>query len=338
MSSLCARFPCLSTTLLSLLFAIGLNSVQVGCVTGQRGGAAEGPLTHDDWQAWQVLDAKTGRVVPYTDWLKALETEEIVYLGEEHYNQHHIDAAMRILSAFLADGIRPAIGMEMFGWDGQPALNEYVSANPQRKDEFLEQVQWKANWGGAFDNYEPLVLFAREHRLPLYAMNPPKALIRRVVKSGLAQAREGTDWKQWGLDHEEITDDPAYRERIFDQLRRCHGGGADDDYRTMYEASMVRDEGMAKTLVTALETMPRHTPDSTQLILSYTGGGHIQYKLPVPKRVSRRLSGEVRQVTIYLASFDHTRTAEIRELLQEGIADYIWLTPMSGQGPVQRCR
>lgn len=336
MSSLSLGFRSIRSTLLSLLLVIGLGGMQVGCATDRHIGVPE--AKHDEWQAWQVLEAKTGRTISYNDWLKDLETDEIVYLGEEHYNPHHIAAAIRILSALTADGIQPAIGMEMFAWDGQSALNQYVSSSPQEKEEFLDQAQWKVNWGGAFDNYEPLVLFAREHRLPLYAMNPPKALIRRVVKSGLAQAREGTDWKQWGLDQEEIVDDPAYRARIFDQLRRCHGGGADEDYRTMYEASMVRDEGMAKTLVTALEKMPRQAPGSKRLILSYTGGGHIQYKLPVPERVSRRMSGQVRQVTIYLASFDHTRIAEIRELMQEGIADYIWLTPMNDHGPVQRCR
>lgn len=336
MCSLSLRFCFIRSTLLPLLLAIGLSILQVGCATDQPIDRAE--ATHDEWQEWQVLDTKTGRAVSYNEWLKSLETEEIVYLGEEHYNPNHIDAAIRILSALTADGIHPVIGMEMFGWDGQSALNEYVSANPQEKGQFLEQVQWKANWGGAFDNYEPLVLFAREHHLALYAMNPPKALIRHVAKSGLSQARQGTDWKRWGLEQEEIVDDAAYRARIFDQLRRCHGGGADEEYQTMYEASMVRDEGMAKTLVTALEKLPHQTANSKRLILSYTGGGHIQYKLPVPERVSRRLSGQVRQVTIYLASFDPTRTAEIRALLHEGIADYIWLTPMSDHGPVQRCR
>jgi hypothetical protein len=106
----------------------------------------------------------------------------------------------------------------------------------------------------------------------------------------------------------------------------------------MYEASMVRDEGMAKALVSLLETMRRESPDERRMIVSYTGGGHIQYNLPVPARVARRLSGHVRQVTVYLTAYDASRMEEIRELLREGIADYVWLTPPAGHGPVQRCR
>jgi hypothetical protein len=106
----------------------------------------------------------------------------------------------------------------------------------------------------------------------------------------------------------------------------------------MYEASMVRDEGMAKTLAEAIQAS-RHVPDGPRsLLLSYTGGGHIQYALPVPKRVARRLSGQVRSATVYLASYDQTRRDELRELMRDAIADYIWLTPLSRHGAPQRCR
>jgi len=169
-------------------------------------------------------------------------------------------------------------------------------------------------------------------------MNPPKPLIRDVVKRGLLQARQEEEWKTWGLAQEDIVDDPAYRAKILDQLRRCHGGGAEDDYRTMYEASMVRDEGMAKTLVTALETLRQESAGGRAILVSYTGGGHIQYRLPVPNRVARRLAGHVRQATVYLTAFDSGRSPDIRELVQDPIADYVWLTPVSGQSPVQRCR
>ncbi|HEX7765624.1 MAG TPA: hypothetical protein VF443_02855, partial [Nitrospira sp.] len=72
--------------------------------------------------------------------------------------------------------------------------------------------------------------------------------------------------------------------------------------------------------------------------LSYTGGGHIQFNLPIPKRVARRMEGRIAQATVYLASFDHTRIEDIQDLVQDGIADYVWLTPISRQGPPQRCK
>ena len=289
------------------------------------------------WQPWQVLESRTGRVVATSEWLKELKHNDVVYIGEEHFNQYHIEAALTILEQLFSDGIQPTIGMEMFGWDGQPALDTYLSNGDLARSAFLEQVLWKQNWGGAFEAYEPLVTFARDRHLTIRAMNPPKPLIRRVVKQGLEVARQDSEWSVWGLRQEEIVDDPAYHTRIIEQLRQCHGGGTDEDYRTMYEASMVRDEGMAKTLVTRLEELRREKVEPRGIIVSYTGGGHIQYGLPVPNRVARRFSGQAKQTTIYLTSFNASRINDVQELLREQIADYIWLTPMSAKGPPQRC-
>jgi hypothetical protein len=109
----------------------------------------------------------------------------------------------------------------------------------------------------------------------------------------------------------------------------------------MYEASMFRDEGMAKVIAEALR---RERRDMTAAsgpkpgpIVSYTGGGHIQYRLPVPNRVQRRSGASVAQATIYLTSFEPGRTDELRELMREGVADYLWLTPIGANGPPKRC-
>lgn len=307
-----------------------------GCIPEHR--AIIGSGHEEGWKPWQVLETQTGRVVSSSEWLKDLENYEIIYLGEEHFNKFHIEAALRVLDQVFSDGIQPTIGMEMFGWDGQAALDDYLSKGPLGREEFLEQVRWTQNWGGAFEDYEPLVAFARERQLSIRAMNPPKPLIRRIVKLGLEQVRQDPEWTQWGMHQEEIVDDPSYRARIVDQLERCHGGGSGEHFRTMYEASMVRDEGMAKTLAAKLNELRRDKGGPRSIIVSYTGGGHIQYKLPVPVRVARRLAGHVNQTTIYMTSFDASRIEEIRELMRERIADYIWLTPMSAKGPPQRCR
>jgi hypothetical protein len=159
-----------------------------------------------------------------------------------------------------------------------------------------------------------------------------------VAKKGLEQARREADWARWGMQEETIVDDPSYREKIFGQLRACHGGGSDEMYQTMYEASMVRDEGMAKTIVSLLDSLRRLADPTAGPIVSYTGGGHIQYNLPVPQRVGRRVSGAIQQTTLYMTSYEEGRHEELREMLTGKIADYIWLTPVSGRGMPRRCR
>lgn len=291
----------------------------------------------EEWQPGHILDTRTGRVLPFSELMTNLEQVDIVYLGEEHHNSHHIQAALKVLDQLVADGIEPTIGMEMFGWDGQPALDAYVATRQPATNEFLEQVRWKQNWGGAFEDYAPLVTFAQDRHLSVLAMNPPKPLIRRVVKLGLDQARQEPEWAPWGILQEDIVDDPAYREKILDQLKRCHGG-TEEHFRTMYEASMVRDEGMARTLVRRQEEFRRENDGSRRMIVSYTGAGHVQYNLPVPKRVARRLGGDIKQTTIYMMSFEPGLSTDIRALMQTAIADYIWLTPMGKSSSAKPCR
>ena len=101
---------------------------------------------------------------------------------------------------------------------------------------------------------------------------------------------------------------------------------------------MVRDEGMAKTIAAGLKELRRDTNGSRKVMVSYTGGGHIQYQLPVPMRVARRVTPDAKQVTVYMTSFDTSRLEDIRESVRERIADYIWLTPMGRKGPPPRCR
>jgi uncharacterized iron-regulated protein len=263
--------------------------------------------------------------------------QEIIYLGEEHHNRFHIDAAMMVLQKLKADGRTPALAMEMFGWDGQAALDQYVSGLEINRQEFLEAVLWRQNWGGPFEDYEPLVRLAKEHHWAVDAMNPPKPLVRIVAKNGLAQAASDPMMAQWGMKDEAIVDDPIYRARILEQLQACHGKGDDSLYQTMLDASMFRDEGMAKTLVNRLNQIRSVSETMAGPLVSYTGAGHIQYNLPVPKRVARRLTGQVRQVSVYMTSFDVGRIEEFQDMLREKIADYLWLTPVSAKGPPRRC-
>ena len=321
----------LSITALLLILNIGCTQEHAHILSPQK-------QEMGNWQPWHVIETQTGQILSSTDLMKKLASYEVVYLGEEHHNQYHIEAALQILEQLSSDGFQPVIGMEMFGWDGQPALDSYVSQSPLSRSEFLDQVRWTQNWGGAFEDYEPLVSYARNRGLSVRAMNPPKPLIRQIVKAGLAKVREEPEWTQWGMHQEEIIDDPTYHARIVDQIQRCHGGGSEDHFRTMYEASMVRDEGMAKTLAAELNKQRQNTSESRSIIVSYTGGGHIQFSLPVPMRVARRVTPPIKYTTVYMTSFDTSRLDDIRESVHERIADYIWLTPMGKKGPPQRCR
>jgi len=322
-----------------VLLVVGALWFTVACMSGGGAGSSDASQDgrHAPFKEWQVIDTATGRPVSLDQWTALLLQQDIIYLGEEHHNRFHIDAAMTVLRRLKAEGRTPALAMEMFGWDGQAALDQYLFGSEMNRQEFLKAVRWQQNWGGSYEDYEPLVRLAKEQHWAVDAMNPPKPLVRIVAKNGLAQAESDPMMEQWGMKDETIVDDPIYRTRILQQLQACHGGGADSLYQTMFEASMVRDEGMAKTLVHRLNQIRSGSNTMAGPLVSYTGGGHIQYNLPVPKRVARRLTDQVRQVSVYMTSFEVGRIEELQDMIREKIADYLWLTPVSMQGPPRRC-
>lgn len=315
---------------------IGLLWMTASCAATDASVSPTPPST--EFREGQIIDTANGQFISLEQLVSHLLQQDVVYLGEEHHNRFHINSALSVLNGLSAAGRRPVLAMEMFGWDAQPLLDRYVGGAELSRQEFLSQVGWSQNWGGAFETYEPLVAFAKHERLGLVALNPPKSLVRLVAREGLDHARQEADWKRWKMQDETIVDDPLYRQRIFDQLRACHGGGSDDMYRTMYEASMVRDEGMARTVVALVESIRERSDALAGPVVSYTGGGHVQYNLPVANRVVRRLSGNVRQTSLYMTSYERGRQDDVREMLDGKIADYVWLTPVSGEGMPRRCR
>lgn len=282
---------------------------------------------------WRIIHVPTREAVSFEALLDRLAGADVAYLGEEHHNRHHVDAAGRVLEGLLARGRRPVLAIEMFAWDGQEALTRYVSDARVERERFLKDSRWKENWGGDFADYEPLIQLARRRALPVLAMNPPRALVRTIARQGLSRAMEDSGMARWGMRGEPVVDDPAYRKVIMRQLRECHGGMPDAAYERIYEASMFRDEGMAKTLVSRLQALEGNAGP----IVSYTGGGHIQHRLPVPERVARRRGKPVRQITVYMQALEHDHPEYVDELLEERIADYVWLTPIGDHGPPARC-
>ena len=322
-----------------VLLVVGVFWITVACTKGGGARSSLAPQERHDvpFKEWQIIDTATGQAISLDQWTALLLKQDIIYLGEEHHNKFHINAAMTVLRRLKAEGRVPALAMEMFGWDGQAALDQYLSGSEESRQEFLTAVRWQQNWGGPYEDYEPLVLLAKEQHWSIDAMNPPKALVRIVAKNGLAGAESDPLMAQWDMKDEAIVDDPLYRTRILQQLQACHGGGPDSLYQTMFEASMLRDEAMAKTLVHRFNRIRSGTDMLAGPLVSYTGGGHIQYNLPVPKRVARRLNDQIRQVSVYMTSFEVGRTQELQDMIREKIADYLWLTPVSMQGPPRRC-
>ena len=297
------------------------------------GVACAGIHDHPALKIGQLFDVKTNQVIAFESLKPRLLSADVIYIGEEHYTPSHIEAALKIMDTVLETGHKPALAMEMFGWDGQVALDRYIRGDIINEEQFLQESAWENNWGGDFEDYQPLIGYSKTHRLSVYALNPPRDLVRLVATKGLAEALQDPSMSEWDIEENISLNDAEYRRIVFDQIKMCHGGMPDKAYQRFYEASIFRDEGMAKIIRDYLKRKPAEAGP----LVSYTGGGHIQYRVPVPNRVQRGPESQMKDLSIYLIALDPSREEEILETIHDGIADYVWLTALGPRGPQPRC-
>jgi uncharacterized iron-regulated protein len=304
-----------------IIYALVMGTA-TGCATLQAQPAFE--VNH-------IYDVSRQQSISFEELLPHLLAADVIFIGEEHYTPSHLEAARKILAALLAHHRQPALAMEMFSWDGQHALDQYIQDPEFTTEQLIKDSQWNTNWGGDFPDYQPLVTFAKSHHLRIFGLNPPRPLVRSVASKGLHDAMQDPEMRKWPVG-ELVTNDPEYEKLIFEQIEACHPGLPDHVYRRIFEASIFRDEGMAQVITDYLNEKSR----TAGPLVSYTGGGHIQYKIPVPKRIERK-HPDVKMITIYLEAWDPSKQEDVQAELKNGIADFLWLTPLGPKGLQPRC-
>lgn len=143
------------------------------------------------------LYGKDGQPVAYADMVKDLAQQDAVFVGEMHNCPicHWLERRLlqSLHQACAAEGNAKkgkkdaapkglAVGMEMFEADDQLVIDEYF-AQQITADRFESEARF---WPNYSTDYEPLVDFAYEHRLPLVATNVPRRYANSVKNHGIA--------------------------------------------------------------------------------------------------------------------------------------------------------
>lgn len=220
-----------------------------------------------------------------------LTDRRIVYLGEQHdrYEQHLLQLA--VIRGLYERGIPVAIGMEQFQRRFQPALDAFIAGEIDTP-EMLRRSEYYQRWRFDYRLYRPILDFAREHGIPLVALNAEVELTRRVGEVGLD-----------GLDAEERARLPAeygplgadYRARLSEVFGQ-HPGDRKPDFTHFVEVQLSWDETMAETAVNYVTTHPeRH-------LLVLVGAGHVINRYGIPDRVQRRQA--VSDAVVLLGGYD----------------------------------
>jgi uncharacterized iron-regulated protein len=234
-------------------------------------GAAPHPLSGRIW------DTRARDWVATTELERRLTRARYVLLGEVHDNAEHHRLRRGLLAALVRDGRRPAIAMEQFDREHQPALQR-VQNEPAPTPELLKTAGRIDAQGWNWSYYEPIIRLALDHQLPIVAANLSRADAFRVSTEGAA-AVLGAAAVSWLQLDQPLPD--AARVKLEQVIDDGHCGQAPRNLLPgMVAAQRARDAIMA-------DALQAHAP-----AVLIAGNGHVRRDFGVPHYLARYPQGD----------------------------------------------
>lgn len=210
--------------------------------------------------------AAAAAALPASPWRAA--PGQALLLGEVHDNaaQHALRA--QALAALLALGDRPALLLEVFDRERQPAIDAVLQAGAGADaDALAARVEALIDAGGRaagwhWPLYRPYLRLALQHGLPVVAANVSRAEARRIIQLGLAP----TGWQP------EVPADIARAQAA--AIEASHCGQVDAGLAArLADAQVARDQFMARLIGV-------HAARGAVLL---AGNGHVRRDIGVPR-------------------------------------------------------
>jgi uncharacterized iron-regulated protein len=265
----------------------------------------------------QIVDMRTLHIVPFDAMVRALAAARVIAVGEEHYHPEIQAFELQLLQALAQQ--RPgylALAMEFLERDAQQAVDAYTAATID-----LDMFHQRLEAAPSFQRYyTPLVIYARQNRMPTLAMNAPRHIARRVAKVGLQATLEELDATDRAYVPEHLPEISARYRTYFLDAVASHHPVEDEQAVTFTEASFLKDATMAHVLSRFLEQHPQFT------VFAIAGRFHLDYGIAIPALIEQQQPYiPTRRITTMAVSAGIK--VDLHHLRQEGIADYVRFFP-----------
>jgi len=280
------------------------------------------------------VDTKTKKQVAVKDVLKTASDKKVILLGEDHDNEEHHRWQLSMIAQIYSRNPNMAIGFEMFPRVAQPILDDWV-AGELSEDEFLKQTKWHEVWNYNPAYYLPMFHFARINRIPMYALNIPRAMVSQIGEQG---------WNSLSKKSKEVIGElapetAAYRKMMSEVYvqHQAHGGEQTEvsiallepEISYFIQGQLAWDRAMAGGIMNALAR------DKIETVVGVMGAGHIIPTMAVPYQ----LSALGVKKTLSLMPWDDSMPCED---FSDEFADYVFGVDKKGvhgrKGPYSRAR
>jgi len=297
------------TLLLALLSGV------IGCTNLKD---AQPPAAHP--LLGKIWDVKRGAEISKDALLREAGTAQYLLLGEVHDNPEHHRHQAEVLRALIAQGRRPALAMEQFDREYQPAIDAVLAQSGDASESGAEAIAEAGKFdrkGWDWPLYEPLLAIAAQARLPIVAINLSRNRTRDVARQGFASLGEGAI-ARLGLDANDWS--PAQQAIEAHEIDDGHCGQLPPSAMTrMIDVQRARDGTMADAIVSK-------GADKAAVVIA--GDGHARNDVGVPFYLARRAPGK-RVMSIGLVEVDpdqRTVSEYVRPPAKALPFDYVWFT------------
>jgi uncharacterized iron-regulated protein len=311
----------------SLRAPLALVLLLAGCAAG-RGAAPGNPELPYPPAAQprpgEIYHLPTGLRLTEEGLMDMLSGARLVCVGEEHDNLNDQRVGLAVVRAlYRRFPGQVAIGMEMFREPQQETLDRWTGGELTEL-EFLRASKWYETWGYDFGAYRDLLLFAKENRIDVIALNPSAELQKAVSRTGLEDVPAELRGKLPEIDGS----DPWQRAALRGVFSGHAGHGMGDNaFESFYRVQLLWEETMAQRVVEYLKS-PR---GEGKRMVTVTGGWHVRYGFGLPKKAVRRLPMAYAILLPVEISTPEQREGRTMETEVPEIpllpADFVWFVP-----------
>jgi uncharacterized iron-regulated protein len=236
----------------------------------------------------------------------------LLFIGESHTNPDVHRAQRRVIEALVAAGRKVMVGLEMFPYTEQAALDRWVKTGESEAD-FVRDSHWYKIWGFDFRYYREIFRVAQTHRLPMVGVNIPREVITAVRKKGFEQL---TPEESRHIGFKVDTDSEEHR-RLFAAMIGGDAHGAGPELDGMFRAQCTWDAVMGQRALAALEA----AGDPTAVMVVLLGSGHVAFGLGATRQIHTS-RGVATLIPMPILDEDGTAAAP-----RASYADYLWGLP-----------
>jgi uncharacterized iron-regulated protein len=267
-----------------------------------------------------VTDTRTGEVLTPAELPKRLAGARLVLVGESHTDMDYHRCELRVLQELARAGRPVLVGLEMYPYPEQRSLDGWVDGQ-LTEEAFLQASRWYENWGYNWLYYRDIFLFAREHKLRMFALNAPRDVVTAVRKKGFKNL---TPEEAAHIPADVDTSSPEHR-TLFKSFfaeggDALHSGMSDAQWDAMIAAQATWDATMAFHAVKALQ---EHGGQEAVMVV-LVGSGHVVYGLGIQRQAARHFQGNI--ATVVPVNVRDQEGHEVKTV-QASYADFVWGLP-----------